>query len=699
MRGVRFFHAVGLLSVSISGAATAEPTVVTLNTSGNWSNGANWSSNPVVPNNGQPAPTDTYAVNIFNRIATLDQDVVITDLTLGHTSGITNAINDLSGVPKMLTVQRQFDYIQGILTGANTYVIAPGAVMNFLTTPASQTKQLNALLKNMGTMNFNANTSLLSTAPGTNLTNESGAVININNTTAFSRTAGSTDAVLKNKNGAVFNQEASTTTTINWIFDNDGTVNVNNGALSANRGGTHTGTFNVAANRNLTFGGTGFTHTLGPGSALRGNGTATFNTPTTVQCADEDFTIKNLSVNTELDIIPFIGTPEEFEAINETVSVTSGKLSGGNFNTSMMTWIGGTIESNVTIRESGFLNATFTPNPISPRKLGGRFENYGFAAFRNTIDTDSSAGPATFVNYGTVNTTLTTAFTGNGKFINDGHINVVSGITTVTVNFETTDQSNLEVTSGVTLVVEDPAPLRGDVTIGQNAAVNAVLVDAETLLKSHGLDMYLNGSFNVSSMMRSADFRADEASTLRGSGSINISGRFEAFNVTSPGDSPGTLTITALELAMQESHRLDMEFGAPGSEDVDLLIVNGDLTLDGTLNVTALDGFDIGTYTLIEYSGALVDLGLEIGMFPEGFAGSIDLTTPGEVRLIVAAPPSNCPGDADGNGIVNFADITSVLTVFNTMTEPFGFGDADGNGVVNFADITMVLTSFGQVCP
>ncbi len=50
-------------------------------------------------------------------------------------------------------------------------------------------------------------------------------------------------------------------------------------------------------------------------------------------------------------------------------------------------------------------------------------------------------------------------------------------------------------------------------------------------------------------------------------------------------------------------------------------------------------------------------------------------------------------GDADDNGTVNFADVTSVLANFGTnlcMT----YGDADRNGMVNFADVTAVLANW-----
>ncbi len=62
--------------------------------------------------------------------------------------------------------------------------------------------------------------------------------------------------------------------------------------------------------------------------------------------------------------------------------------------------------------------------------------------------------------------------------------------------------------------------------------------------------------------------------------------------------------------------------------------------------------------------------------------------------------PAPCLGDADGSGVVDFGDITSVLSNFlNDYTPGTGLGDANGDGLVDFADITSVLSNFLQVCP
>lgn len=62
---------------------------------------------------------------------------------------------------------------------------------------------------------------------------------------------------------------------------------------------------------------------------------------------------------------------------------------------------------------------------------------------------------------------------------------------------------------------------------------------------------------------------------------------------------------------------------------------------------------------------------------------------------IVPPVPGDCFGDADGNLLIDFGDITSVLANWGGGAGP---GDADGNGVVNFQDITAVLSRFGAHC-
>ena len=72
-----------------------------------------------------------------------------------------------------------------------------------------------------------------------------------------------------------------------------------------------------------------------------------------------------------------------------------------------------------------------------------------------------------------------------------------------------------------------------------------------------------------------------------------------------------------------------------------------------------------------------------------------------DVYIVAAIPP--CFGDANGDGIVDFSDITTVLGNWlkdytNTPTGT-GPGDANFDGVVNFSDITTVLGNWLRICP
>ncbi len=70
-----------------------------------------------------------------------------------------------------------------------------------------------------------------------------------------------------------------------------------------------------------------------------------------------------------------------------------------------------------------------------------------------------------------------------------------------------------------------------------------------------------------------------------------------------------------------------------------------------------------------------------------------------EVRLIFSHVPTPCPGDANGDSMVNFTDITAILANFGHIDATgLGVGDSNHDGVVNFADVTETLVRFNQPC-
>ncbi|MBL8745606.1 MAG: hypothetical protein JNK58_04525 [Phycisphaerae bacterium] len=90
-------------------------------------------------------------------------------------------------------------------------------------------------------------------------------------------------------------------------------------------------------------------------------------------------------------------------------------------------------------------------------------------------------------------------------------------------------------------------------------------------------------------------------------------------------------------------------------------------------------------------------------LFPGILPDPIDaVTSVTEEMTGLSFVPPLCQGDANNDGFVNFADVTSVLANFGN-TYPAGVlngpGDANHDGVINFGDVTTVLANFGMTCP
>ena len=58
---------------------------------------------------------------------------------------------------------------------------------------------------------------------------------------------------------------------------------------------------------------------------------------------------------------------------------------------------------------------------------------------------------------------------------------------------------------------------------------------------------------------------------------------------------------------------------------------------------------------------------------------------------------AECPGDLDGSGTVEVADVLGLLSVFG-CAQDCGESDLDGDDAVGASDILLVLSHFGQNC-
>ncbi len=141
-----------------------------------------------------------------------------------------------------------------------------------------------------------------------------------------------------------------------------------------------------------------------------------------------------------------------------------------------------------------------------------------------------------------------------------------------------------------------------------------------------------------------ADGAVVEATTVRvgaggslvGNGTVNADVTGEEGAVIAPGFSPGTLTING-DFTLDPMGILRMEIGGTGDGEYDRLVVNGDIFLDGGLEIAFVDGFlptaDMPLLDLITYDQTPAG-----DVFGDDFRAWVTGLAPGwEYELIVPA--------------------------------------------------------------
>ncbi|MDG5815711.1 autotransporter-associated beta strand repeat-containing protein [Chitinispirillales bacterium ANBcel5] len=130
-------------------------------------------------------------------------------------------------------------------------------------------------------------------------------------------------------------------------------------------------------------------------------------------------------------------------------------------------------------------------------------------------------------------------------------------------------------------------------------------------------------------LANTAVITVNNSGTLAGTGIVNGPVIIENNAVLSPGDNgPGKLTTGTLTLNDQSI--LNFELG----DNSDSVVVEGDLELNGIINIAELPGFGVGEYTIFTFSGDLINRELNSGSRPEGYSISI-ITENNEVKVVV----------------------------------------------------------------
>lgn len=198
-------------------------------------------------------------------------------------------------------------------------------------------------------------------------------------------------------------------------------------------------------------------------------------------------------------------------------------------------------------------------------------------------------------------------------------------------------------TPGGTLILANNNTYSGDTRVRVGTLrLNA----AGAVANSANLIVHSGATLDVSPIA----FTLGTGQTLQGTGNVN--GDVAANGTIAPGLSAGTLTLNN-NLNLSSSAVLSFELvgndTTVGGGVNDLLSVGGNLTLDGTLNVTELGAGSFlsanpgDKWRLINYGGTLTDNGLALGSMPTlqpGFYFVVDTATGGQVNLMVVPEPS-----------------------------------------------------------
>jgi autotransporter-associated beta strand protein len=312
---------------------------------------------------------------------------------------------------------------------------------------------------------------------------------------------------------------------------------------------------------------------------------------------------------------------------------------------------------------------------------GGTAINGGVLRVAGNAQLGDAAGPLSF-DGGTLNTTSTFSATRATTLNAGGGTLQVAAGTTLTLGSAIAGPGGLTKTDGGTLVLTSDNTYAGTTTVsggtlqlgngGTSGSIvgdvvnNAALVfdRSDTLAFTQqgtgttvlsGANSYSGATdvvqgtlvVNGDQSLATGATTVRGGATLAGTGTLGGPVNVQGAATLSPGQGgPGTLTIGPL--ALDGGAVLQMDLGARGVAGGalnDLVVVNGNLALDGTVNVASTPGtsFDPGLYRLINYTGALANNTLDIGTLPASAvpgAVSVQTAIPNQINLINASGTS-----------------------------------------------------------
>ncbi|HEY9237507.1 MAG TPA: autotransporter-associated beta strand repeat-containing protein, partial [Burkholderiaceae bacterium] len=368
-----------------------------------------------------------------------------------------------------------------------------------------------------------------------------------------------------------------------------GTLQLGNGGPAGSIGGPITNNGALVFNRDAT-------NTLTVQGVISGSGTVTQAGPGTTVLTGANIYTGGTSISA--------GT------LSVAADGNLGAATGG------LIFDGGTLENTSTFT---------TARAIALETGGGTLQTGADLTVSGTV---SGAGALTKTGTGTLTLTGANIYTG-GTSIGAGMLQLGNGGTSGWILGDVLNNGVLVFNRSDEVTFA--GAISGSGALQQNGTGTTILTGASTYSGDTTIGA---GTLNIAGSIGAGAVSVANGATLTGSGSIGGAVTVQDGG-TLAGASGATLSMGAL--ALNATSNVDVVLGTPSGT---LFDVGGNLTLDGTLNLSGATGFGTGVYHLIEYGGSLIDNGLALGSQPLDFMTAINTATAQQVNLTVYADPT-----------------------------------------------------------
>ena len=211
-----------------------------------------------------------------------------------------------------------------------------------------------------------------------------------------------------------------------------------------------------------------------------------------------------------------------------------------------------------------------------------------------------------------------------------------------------------------------------------------------------------DGSLKINNVLNTGGGAINlSAGVVGGGGSIggNLT---NASGTVAPGDGAGKLTVQG-SFSQAASGSLAVELGGAAAGQFDVLQVDQTASLDGTLAVSLVNGFQPQTgnfFNVLTAGGGTqatsfaTITGTDLGALSAGF--KLNRITDGSNVGLLAA----LPGDADLSKTTDFTDLGILLNNYNQNVAAglgqWSLGDFDDSHQVDFTDLGILLNNYNQ---